>query len=226
MGYFDYRCMISGLSLRSSRTALVLLEKLDNNYVPIGFPIFGQYNRLGAIDMILEDENANHILNFFQSRIKSGDININWQDIYWQGEPLSEIGNIGQLLAAVERGVTMQYDCVTFKGRRIIYSLIDYKIWDGLTFFEFENRMSGLVLSDTWKEIYKQQIPFYGNYIFEFKNVNDFLNKHNIKWVPPNNSGQYSEEEENDFLRQTKSKFIDEPLVMDGVSAYEKELKN
>lgn len=113
MGLFDYRCMISGLSLKSSKTTLVLLEKLKGHYVPIALPVFGQYNRSGAIDMIEETQNTNSILIFFQSKIESGEVEVDWKEVYWEGEFLNKIENIEQLLAGIERGVTMEYDCVT-----------------------------------------------------------------------------------------------------------------
>ncbi|MES2397072.1 MAG: hypothetical protein V4549_13765, partial [Bacteroidota bacterium] len=98
--------MISGLSLAASRTTLVLLEKVGNDYVPISLPVYGQYNRIGAIDMIHEDESTNKIIEFFQTKINSGEVKIDWKEVYWNGNFLNKIETIEQLIACIERGVT------------------------------------------------------------------------------------------------------------------------
>lgn len=224
MGLFDYRCMISGLSLKSSKTTLILLEKAGDNYLPIALPVFGQYNRLGAIDMIEENKNTKDILTFFQSKINSGEIKVDWEEVYWQGEFLKKIENIEQLFTAIERSVTMEYDCVTLNKQRIEYSLINTRIWNEIVCFDFENKEPNLIPSKTWKEIYNQPNSDYDYLEHQFKKAQNFLNKHNLKWTPPNDSGQHYDEEVNDYLEQAKSKFIDEPLMMNGILAYEKEL--
>ena len=129
--------MVSGLSLKSSRTTLILLEKAGDNYLPIALPVFGQYNRLGAIDMIEENQNTKDILTFFQSKINSGEIKVDWEEVYWQDEFLKKIENIEQLFTAIERSVTMEYDCVTLNKQRIEYSLIHTIIWNEIVCFYF-----------------------------------------------------------------------------------------
>jgi len=216
--------MISGLSLKSSKTTLVLLEKLENHYIPIALPVFGRYNRLGAIDMIEENQNTNTILTFFQSKIKSEEVKVDWPEVYWEGERLNKIENIEQLFTSIERGVTMEYDCVTLNKHRIEYSLIDSRIWNEILHGNFENKESNLIQTETWKKIYKNPISDYDNFVRQFKNVQDFLNKHEIKWAPPNDGGQHYDEEVNEYLNQAKAKFKDAPSIMNGILAYEKEL--
>ena len=216
--------MISGVSLKSSKTTLVLLEKLENHYAPIALPVFGQYNRLGAIDMIEESQNTNSILNFFQSKIKSNEVKVDWPEVYWRSERLNKIENIEQLFTSIERGVTMEYDCFTLNKHRIEYSLIDSRIWNEILHGNVENKESNLIQTETWKKIYKNPISDYDNLVLQFKNVQDFLNKHDIKWAPPNDGGQHYDEEVNEYLNQAKSKFKDYPSIMNGISAYEKEL--
>lgn len=209
--------MISGLSLAASRTTLVLLEKTGNDYVPISLPVYGQYNRIGAIDRIQEDESTNKILAFFQAKINSGEVKIDWKEVYWNGHFLNKIETIEQLIACIERGVTMDFDCVTLNERRIAYALIDYRICDAATYFDYENRKSVLIESNTWKEIYNDPIAYFANYTFEFKNVQDFLNKHQIKWAPPKDAHQHYDEEVNNFIEEAKAKFNDEVLITNAI---------
>ena len=54
----------------------------------------------------------------------------------------------------------------------------------------------------------------YNNLTLEFKNVQDFLNSHNIEWVPPNDSAQHGDEELAECLEQAKFKFKAEPLIL------------
>ena len=226
MGLYDYRCMITGLSLASSKTILVLTAKYETTYLPVALPVSGQYNRLGAIDMITEDQNCASILAYFQSKINSGDVKVDWSEVYWNGSFLNQIVNIEQLFTAVERGVTMEYDCVTLHNNRIEFSLIDATIWAELIHFDGTQQETNRSHPDTWHEIYKNPVPDYDQSVIAFNNVQCFLDKHKIKWLPPNDSGQHYEEEVAAYLEAAKSKFQDEPLILKGIAEYEKLCSN
>jgi len=62
MGFYDCRCMATGVSLKGADAALVLLHRAAGEYAPISLAIKGNYNRLGAIDGVDEDANTRLVL--------------------------------------------------------------------------------------------------------------------------------------------------------------------
>ena len=55
MGFYDTRCMLTGVSLHAIRATVVLVQRPGAAYRPIALGISGQYDRLGSIDGIEED---------------------------------------------------------------------------------------------------------------------------------------------------------------------------
>jgi hypothetical protein len=223
MGFFDYRCMLSGVSLCASRTALVVLEKVEDRYVPIALPVFGQYNRCGGIDMIREDELTDRLLAFFQSTIRAGAATVDWGEVYWQGALLTELTTIEQLIAAIERGVTMEYDCVTLNNRRIVFGLIDLCMWDALSYSTLETAAE-TERSDTWKAIYAFPVAGFGESVRELNQVEHFMKRQGISWAPPRDPEQHSSEETIRYLERATIRFVDEPLLLQGIAAYKEAL--
>src|SRR3954454_24268286 len=112
MGFYDQRCAVSGVSLRGSRSVLVLLGRMGVAHFPIALPIEGQYNRLGSIDMIDEDENTALIHAHFTARYEAGDL------VLGEGYAEEGIENIENLLGVFERNVTMGEHAAMLRGRQ------------------------------------------------------------------------------------------------------------
>lgn len=55
MGFYDFRCAVTGISLRGIDAVLVGLRPVGDRYRPLTLGIAGKYNRLGSIDRIEED---------------------------------------------------------------------------------------------------------------------------------------------------------------------------
>src|SRR5689334_19056513 len=73
MGFYDCRCMVTGVSLRGAGAVLAPLQQSDQAYAPITLALKGEYNRLGAIDGIEEEiTNARLILEFFERAREDG----------------------------------------------------------------------------------------------------------------------------------------------------------
>src|ERR1700722_14596538 len=65
MGFYDCRCMATGVSLKGADAALVLLEPLAVGYTPTALAFKGNYDRLGSIDGVKEDANTRLVLRYF-----------------------------------------------------------------------------------------------------------------------------------------------------------------
>jgi hypothetical protein len=54
VGFFDFRCPISGLSLRAADAAFVgLIEATPGRWLPLTLPIVGSYDRGPTIERLL-----------------------------------------------------------------------------------------------------------------------------------------------------------------------------
>jgi hypothetical protein len=58
VGFYDQRCMITGVSLKKTQAAAVLLGKTGVAYYPIALAVRSTYDRLGSIDHVREDDNT------------------------------------------------------------------------------------------------------------------------------------------------------------------------
>src|SRR5687768_9189732 len=88
VGFFDDRCMVTGVSLRGVGAALVLLRRSEGSYFPISLAFFGESDRGGAIDVAEEDTNARLVTAYFADRAVLRDQN---------GEPYGELEGVQDL---------------------------------------------------------------------------------------------------------------------------------
>jgi hypothetical protein len=65
--------MVTGVSLKGSDAALVLLLGSADARQPVACAVKGSYNRLGAINGVEEDANSRAILDFFLRKLRSRD---------------------------------------------------------------------------------------------------------------------------------------------------------
>jgi hypothetical protein len=218
MGFFDNRCMISGLSLKSSETVLILLEKNGEDYSVISLPVTGQYNRVGAIDGIEENENTQSIEAFFAKKFNDEELELDKDEI-----PSREDITIEQLINGIERGVTMEYDSVVYKGKRIEFALIDKTIWDKIIAVGFSCKLN-IEEHTVWKEIYPVKFSGYDELLNQLNNIQAFLELQNIKWYPPRDQSQHYEEEVTEYLEEARTKFSSEFFMLEAISEYESKL--
>ena len=72
VGFYDRRCMLTGLSLYGIDATLVPLLRLPDGYRPVALGIAGTYDRYGAIDGIDEDANTALVRSYFLRRLGDG----------------------------------------------------------------------------------------------------------------------------------------------------------
>lgn len=73
MGLFDFRCPITGLSLRASNAVhIALVAVTPGRWAPLTLPIRGSYDRLGSIDFITPDGMTALFVGGFARMVKAG----------------------------------------------------------------------------------------------------------------------------------------------------------
>lgn len=75
MGFYDFRCTISGLSLRAARAVHIALIATDaGRWLPLSLPLVGTYDRLGSIDGITPDLRTGSLVDGFARLARAGRI--------------------------------------------------------------------------------------------------------------------------------------------------------
>lgn len=214
MGFFDQRCMISGLSLMPAETVLIFLEKKDNNFLPLSLPLFGNYNRFGAIDSIQEAQHITHLFSFFKQHDEvEEDMFVDWNEA-----GLECFESINDVMLAVERGVTQEYDTVKIKDRPISFCLISKLLWEEIV--KEENKISEINFSDFHAEAYRNQPSDYALLLCEMQQIQCFLNLHQLTWHPPNDGSQHYEEDVRKFAEEARTKFSGNETIRKAINGY------
>lgn len=131
MGFYDVRCGASGLSLKGAGAGLFLLRQHNRGFAPVALPVFGQYNRLGAIDMIREDYNTALLYRKLERLIDEEELVLSGDALdQYERDPPS---NIERVLQAIERACTIKKEFVTYHGKPLVFMLVSDLIYQAVT---------------------------------------------------------------------------------------------
>jgi hypothetical protein len=142
MGFYDARCMITGLSLRTLHATAVVLRRTGTGYRPVTLGIGGTYDRGGKVDGVREDSNTELVLSYFRALAggprlylhdSSSRADLPWNDPANIREQLTDIE---QVLHYVERnaGHLVGYwePTASLDGDLLTLALIAQPVWDAL----------------------------------------------------------------------------------------------
>jgi hypothetical protein len=228
MGFYDQRCMVTGVSLKGTDAALVLLGQTGVAHYPIALAIKGTYDRLGCIDNIEEDANTALVLAFFQARHRAGELTADLGSAN-----VEDIDGIENLLKVFERNVTMGEDAGLLHGRRILYALVCRVVWDalakagpaekGATSALFERLFADVPIAH---EIYRGGLTKVARHLRELAAVNHFLAGRGLAWraPEPESAEQHYDEEMRQFLAEARGTFHGAPVVLRALDDYEGEV--
>jgi hypothetical protein len=218
MGFYDCRCMVTGVSLKGSDAALVPLQGRGETWSPIACAIKGKYNRLGCIDGIEEDANTQATLVFFLHKLVSREFVVDVP--YLRSHDYYPIRDIERLLAAFERNINDHPGAAVLYGQPVVFALICRSVWDGIAqaFASSASSASAMVLP---MDIYGDNLAPVAAHMHELWAVHDFLLRRKLNWQPAENPAQHYAEEMREFLVAAKRMFTDSPFVLNGLSQYE-----
>lgn len=227
MGFYDYRCMITGVSLCGADAALVLLQRADSLYQPVALAIKGNYNRLGAIDSIDEDANTRLVLDYFDAKYERGEFVL---DEDYLPDSDDYFADVEGLLGVFERCVTESDDLAALNGQPILFALICRAVWDAIARSAAPAREPDASLwerlfraSPVAKGIYSGSLPEVSKHLHELAAIQDFLNSRRLAWQIPEDAHQHWKKERREYLDAARSAFHDAPSVLEGLNAYEEE---
>jgi hypothetical protein len=229
MGFYDCRCMVTGVSLKGAGAALVLLQPTGAVHHPIALSIKGAYNRLGGIDQIKEDANTELILRYFLDKLKRGDLVVDQN--YLRTHKLYPIENLEQLLAAFERNINDNDAAAVLSGRPVVFALVAGAVWGAVAAAApppsapastvFQRLFKGVPAADG---IYRGHLTQVSGPLRELAGVHKFLAGRGLTWRPAEDPSQHSADEMRAYLEAARQAFRDAPVVLQGLKAYEAEV--
>lgn len=230
MGFYDARCMITGVSLKGSEAALVLLQPQEDRFQPISLAITGQYDRLGSIDTIDEDDNTEIILQYFLDQLDANTFVVDAE--YLRGHEAYPIETTEQLLRGFERNMNDHSKAAVLHGKPVVYALIAATIWDAIAKAAKPPRRDDRAAIDELfggvrvaNEIYNTFLANdLSSHIRAFAGVSAFLTGRGMPWLPPDDFIQHYSDEMLQLLEQARATFRDSPAVLKGLQAYRREI--
>src|SRR5262245_23138792 len=130
MGFYDCRCLLTGVSLKGARVALVLLQPAGDEYEPISLAIEGSYNRLGSIDNIVDNSHGQLVVGYFQQAIAADEVVCDEE--YLRSHGCWPLAKLGDLLQACERNINDEL-CVQLNGQPVVFALISAVVFRTFT---------------------------------------------------------------------------------------------
>ncbi|MBO0862076.1 MAG: hypothetical protein J2P21_27000 [Chloracidobacterium sp.] len=229
MGFYDCRCMITGVSLKGADAALILLQQSSNQYAPMALAIKGNYNRYGSIDMIDEDANTQSILRFFHESLRSGVFIVDEE--YLRNCECFPIRTIEDLLQGFERNMNDGEGAVVQKGQSVKFALIARVVWDTIAKAEPTPVEPALTLykrlfkaSPVGLEIYAESIESVSEDLYELAAVDSLLTSRGLSWRPYEEPEQHYSEEMRQYLDEARGIFTDSPTILEALRRYEQEV--
>lgn len=238
MGFYDCRCMITGVSLHAIGATAVVLGKAGDAYQPLTLGISGSYDRQGSIDMIHEDTNTRLVLTYFRDRVRDGRAVLS--DAEYLDDPADF--DVDGLLRNIEgNSMALAYPeeqsppAVTFDGDLLFFSLIAQPVWDALAAAAREGSIDAW-FSQTFgqsavpREIYGPELGAVAEQVRQLAAVNDFVAEHGLGWAPPAEPTQRypvdygMQYEVDEFLDEAKRDFAEVPALRSAFDEYERQV--
>jgi hypothetical protein len=237
VGFYDCRCMVTGLVL-TGETTLVPLRREGDTYRPMALGLSGSYDRYGAVDCIEEDANARLVFDYILDRWRDGRFVVDTEWLHVDDRPPVDID---ELVWLVERNC-LSFDgdppVATLDGRLVTFAMIAQPVWDALAAAgtgspaSLEEQFDRLFAdSPPAGEIYRRHLPEVAEQVRQLAAVHDFIAVRGQVWKPtaepdqpyPTDMGaQYYHPEMRTFLAVARKDLADVAVlrpVFDGYAA-------
>lgn len=228
MGFYDHRCMITGVSLRGEAAVMIPLLQKGGTYAPLTLGIKGTYNRLGALERVEQNAASELTLAFFVDQTNQKLIlDEDYLDI-WECYPIT---NIELFLRGVERNVTDYPDAVVWEGKPLTYALISRVVWDavaGYLMFDLkgtpaERLKSVFGKATLTRSFYQNHLDAIATPLRELEAIQHFLSGREIPWQPVEEPYEHYKEAR-EFLREARLAFSDLPMMQPVMNTLERNL--
>ncbi|QIS14321.1 hypothetical protein [Nocardia arthritidis] len=241
MGFYDYRCMISGVSLKGADAVAVAVHPAENGYRPLSLGVTGQYDRFGSVDGVLEDRGTEVLAEYFLARLRDGRFAV---DPSWIGlSRTNERLHIEDLFQSFERNYgaleTVDAAVATLDGTPIFLALIARAVWDAFAESDAEAAEDDLTQvfrsSPIATEIYGPHRADLAPQLRRLRTVDEFLTANGLHWAPecdPNQryaekpGTQHFSDDLRGFLEQAELDYAEVPVMRRALAAYAESIRD
>ncbi|MDC0723176.1 hypothetical protein [Nannocystis bainbridge] len=233
MGLFDFRCPVSGLSLRAADAVHVALIELDpGEWAPLSLPVVGCYDRGGSIDGFTPDFRTDLFAAGFARFYKCG--RADGPDVSHELREFSRQPDFGRLLHVFERVNTMsQWHAMEFTldGLPLRQVLIHAEVFSTVApsepptrapaFEAIEQQLAAAPVAPQAREMFEALIiaddPIRCQTAAALSQLAAFsrwLAERGKSWSPAPESGQYFVETDLEFAREARTTWAADPQVL------------
>lgn len=233
MGFFDFLCPVSGLSLRAAQAVQVpLIESTPGRWWPLGLPLLGTYDRLGSIDGFHPDFRTDLLVAGFATMAGAGRVDAgSVPDEYAE---FTRAAALAPLLQMFERATTMaRWAAMTFTldGRPLRQTLIHAEVFAALA---PELRLPHAPSpEDLTKQLARAPVAAQARELFaalpradagvraaasvaltQLAAVGEWLSARRRRWSPLAEGGQYVVTDDLRFARRARGRHADAPELL------------
>lgn len=189
-GFYRYECLITGIGIQSSTAVLVLLQEIDDKYLPIALPLIKQYpNGSEITGKIVEDANASLILKFFRSKLEASEFVIrSWMEYDPELLPLEDINTLTNACGSYEDERELD---ARLNDEPIYLAVFSQEIWDAI--LQDAHPMTGAIApifdrlfqnTPVAAEIYGESLESVSEQILQLATAHNYLQSLQWEWYP------------------------------------------
>jgi len=240
LGFFDFRCPISNLSLRAARAVHVpLIELTAGHWSPVGLPLVGTYDRLGSIDGFVADFRVELLVAGFARMAAAGRVEARGcaaEFAEFTAAPTAE-----RLLRLFERTNTMRVP-FTLDGRPLRQVLIHAEVFADLAATarlpnapdakQLAAQLARAPIAPQARELFEPVVHADEDVrhdasvaLTQLKDVTDWLAAHGKRWSPRAEFGQYDAHEDLRIARLARAKAASTPELVPAIDRVVHELE-
>ncbi len=224
--------MVTGVSLASAETALILLASDSGGFVPASLPVWGTYDRRGALTDAGEGPNADLITAALQP--ERGFAAFDWARLGLTERVVDHIELVGSLLACA---AVHAPDAITWRGSPISYALVSGHVAAGLMELEPEGLPSDAHL-DELPDLVFDDLPLshaiyaplvgaplrmrfrFGMTFVGFAALCQALRARGIPWRPPEGAAEHSADDVARYLEEARNRFREDRCIAAALEEY------
>ena len=248
MGFFDLRCMLTGVSVDYVGAVVVVLRCTPSGYEPISVGIPGDYDGTGSI--FPDEDRAADLLHgylvqlhrngrFVVESAVAGEA-VDFTDQYGLQGLLSYIMDSWLLAWPSDDESFAPLPLTVLDGATLVNALIAQPVWDAIVSATSGSAMLGSAMLGNpfgdcaiLREIYGSHVAEIGPQLNALARVDEFVRSHELRWAPPadpdqrypSDGCQWGEDECAEYVAQARLDYRDSPAVLAGLDAYVERLK-
>ena len=238
MGFFDMKCMLTGVSIDFVGTMAVVLRYTPTGYEPVSLGLSGEYDGIGHLDGLRPDPGTELLYDFLQGCLRSG----RFVTTYGYNESdLDDSYRLDAMFGLIENywmgDDGYEQPTAVLDGAPLVYATIARPIWDAIaTTAASAPATLHTVFGDNPipHEIYGAHAMEVDAQLQELARIADFVSARGLRWAQPFDPDQrYPTDgqargggESVELVAQARLDYADSPAMLAGLDAYAKKLED